>query len=120
MASTGVSQKILSQTNQGRQGRYANRAVGPRPNGLWAPWLSTHLYKHDTHRLRDLFDHFAQRSASIGHFANMSAVPQLTHYKKGRPFQSSLEASAEDRRKGAPYDSMFTNVSPGSRASRPR
>src|SRR5260370_24774600 len=24
----------------------------------------------------------------------------LTHYKKGRPFQSSLEASAQDRRKG--------------------
>jgi len=46
-------------------------------------------------------------SKTIQHMPKVSQLTPamltlLTHYKKGRPFQSRLEASAHDRRKGAP------------------
>src|SRR6202030_3053965 len=37
-----------------------------------------------------------------GAFLPPNRVFVLTHYKKGRPFKCRLEASAQDRRKGAP------------------
>src|SRR6202163_1166153 len=40
--------------------------------------------------------------ASMARFSPENRLALLTHYKKGRPFKRRLEASAHDRRKGAP------------------